>query len=112
MSTITTARMQQIADDLREKGAYTSANSIEAIAKERDVLLQQEQLWRAEWASISETARVLQERIEACKEIVLRAVTLLEANATYGMQEKFEDGSRTPNAILCETTAQQLRSLL
>ena len=40
MSTTTTARMKQIADDLRAEGAYTSANSVDALVIERDQLLE------------------------------------------------------------------------
>lgn len=39
MPTTRTARMKQIAADLRSDGAYTSANSVEAITAERDALL-------------------------------------------------------------------------
>lgn len=39
MTTTTTARMRQIADDLREQGAYTSANSVDELVQERDNLL-------------------------------------------------------------------------
>lgn len=40
MPTTHTARMLQIADDLREIGAYTSANSVDAITTQRDNLLE------------------------------------------------------------------------
>lgn len=36
MTTTITARMTQIADDLRKDGYYTAANSVDAIAGERD----------------------------------------------------------------------------
>jgi hypothetical protein len=39
MPTTTTLRMQAIADDLRDQGLYTSANSVDAITKQRDDLL-------------------------------------------------------------------------
>ena len=39
MPTTNTERMKQIADDLRADGAYTSANSVDALAAERDALI-------------------------------------------------------------------------
>jgi len=38
MPTTHTKRMEQIADDLRQEGAYTSANSVDAVTRERDEL--------------------------------------------------------------------------
>lgn len=39
MPTTNTERMRQIADDLREDGAYTAAASVEAITAQRDALV-------------------------------------------------------------------------
>lgn len=44
-------------------------------------------------------------------EIIDRAVVLLETAAKYGVTEKYDDGTRTPNSILCEETAKQLSAL-
>lgn len=41
-------------------------------------------------------------------ELLERAKLLLETNAQYGMLEKYEDGTKTPNAILCEDVAAAL----
>ena len=70
MPTTTTARMRQIADDLRKQGSYTSANSVDAITDERDraqaavrdahnyMDMDDEQNWRADFSqAIKESER-------------------------------------------------------
>lgn len=79
MSTTTTPRMQQIADDLREQGAYTPANSVDAITTERDDLLAA----AIPFCNITETAsaslgQVTPAHVNALREAVYRSMQASE----------------------------------
>jgi hypothetical protein len=79
MTTTTTPRLSQIADDLCEQGAYTSANSVIAVTKERDDLLAA----ALPFCNITETAtaslgEVTPAQVNALREAVGRSMTQAE----------------------------------
>jgi hypothetical protein len=45
------------------------------------------------------------------EKLIEKAAVLFETFAEYGMDAKLENGERSPNAILCENTAKELRVL-
>ena len=79
MPITSTKRIQQIADDLREQGAYTAANSVDAILNERDGLLQA----ALPFCNIEETAsasigQVTPAEVNKLREVVAKCLTAAE----------------------------------
>ena len=83
MSTTTTARMTQIAYDLRMEGSYTAANSVDAITKERDDLLDAAR----PFCAITETASASVGQVSPAQVNRLRELVLGAARAEVGAPE-------------------------
>jgi len=79
MPTTSTERIQQIADDLRENGAYTAANSVDTLLGERNALLQA----ALPFCNIEETAtasigQVTPAEVNKLREVVGKCLTAAE----------------------------------